>query len=104
MTKKELTFHSLYNEIEERNKQSAIRISVLLGDNPHTEEFANTILSQRRKQHDDRIEQMRVRDVNRFSCEYDSDRVFVRPDLAESLKPTWSKLFNNHFALPRLSQ
>lgn len=77
MSAEETNFLMEYRRLEELEREKGIKFFQCVGDEPHTEQFVQTIDDTREGLIQKRKECMRDKDSHRFVTEVDSDKVVV---------------------------
>lgn len=99
MSETELAFLKEYRALEDLEREKGIKFFECIGDPPATAEFVDGVKVFRQNFVTDKLNQMRTKDVHRFTTEINTDKVVVPTDVDISAQPKWDVFENNHFAM-----
>lgn len=88
-----------YRRLEDLEREKGIKFFQCVGDEPHTQEFIDGVVTTRADFITKKECQMREKDQHRFKTEVDSDKVIVDINTSNVIvaKPKWDKFKNDHF-------
>lgn len=99
LSEDELKFLKEYRRLEDLEREKGIKFFECVGDPPATVEFLQAIEVKRQNFIENKLENMRNEDCNRFATEINRDKVVVPVDLKIDSQPKWDVFENNHFAM-----
>lgn len=84
-------------------REKGIKFFQCVGDEPHTEEFTESITDKRDNLEQTRQNTMRSKDCHRYTTQADQDFVVVDTTSKNDItnQPKWDSFENNHFAMRR---
>jgi hypothetical protein len=98
----EQQFNMEYRKLEEYDREKEFKIYTSLG-NPHpTEEFINGVFKERSEKEENRLREVRKKDLFRSVHESDKDKSVVMVEFVPGVKPSWNAYQNDEFSLRQL--
>lgn len=99
MTEEEKHFLTDYRKLEDLEREKGIKFFECIGDPPASDVFIEGVQVKRQNFIDNKEEQMRTNDVNRFTTEINADKVVVPTKLDMTSQPLWDVYENSQFAM-----
>lgn len=89
LTEDEFHFLKEYRRLEDLEREKTIKFFECIGDPPATEQFKASVKHKRNMTVEKRLEDMRVKDTERFATAVNSDLVVVPTDVDITARPKW---------------
>jgi hypothetical protein len=98
----EQQFNTEYRKLEEYDREKEFKIYVSLG-NPHpSEEFIASVYKEREEKDNNRLLNIRKKDIGRNSHDIDADKSIIPVEFVPENGPSWNAYQNDEFSLRQL--